>query len=128
MGTEERRSGVGAVGGKTAVVGLQMAVDRINRGGGILGRPVELIVADDESKPDTGRRAVEKLVTEDDIDVHVGGYLSNICLACMPVFVEHKVVNIITVCLHTTLTPSRCNRYTFRRFDIAPAPAAAFAP
>src|SRR5260370_39058252 len=128
MGTEERRSGVGAVGGKTAVVGLQMAVDRINRGGGILGRPVELIVADDESKPDTGRRAVEKLVTEDDIDVHVGGYLSNICIACVPVFVEHNVVNMIAVCLDPTLTTSKCNRYTFRPFDFAPAQAVAFAP
>jgi len=121
-------AGVAALGGKTAVIGLQMAVDRINRGGGILGRQVELIVADDESKPDTGRRAVEKLVTEDDIDVHVGGYLSNVCLACVPVFVEHNVVNMITVCLDTTLTTSKCNRYTFRPFDFAPAQAVAFAP
>jgi branched-chain amino acid transport system substrate-binding protein len=105
-----------------------MAVDRINRGGGILGRPVELIVGDDQSKPDSGRRAVEKLVTEDNIDVHVGGYLSNICLACVPVFVEHKVVNMISVCLDTTLTTSKCNRYTFRPYDFAPAQAVAFAP
>ncbi len=128
IGTEQPLTGVAALGGKTAVIGLQMAVDRINRGGGILGRQVELIVADDESKPDTGRRAVEKLVTEDEIDVHVGGYLSNICLACVPVFVEHNVVNMITVCLDTTLTTSKCNRYTFRPFDFAPAQAVAFAP
>ena len=56
--------------------------------GGINGRPVELIVADDESKPDVGRRKAEKLVVEDKIDAHVGGFLSNICLACMPVFEE----------------------------------------
>jgi branched-chain amino acid transport system substrate-binding protein len=128
IGTEQPLTGVAALGGKTAVIGLQMAVDRINWGGGILGRPVELIVADDESKPDTGRRAVEKLVTEDDIDVHVGGYLSNVCLACVPVFVEHNVVNMITVCLDTTLTTSKCNRYTFRPCEFAPAQAVAFAP
>jgi branched-chain amino acid transport system substrate-binding protein len=128
IGTEQPLTGVAALGGKTAVIGLQMAVDRINRAGGILGRPVELIVADDESKPDTGRRAVEKLVTEDEIDVHVGGYLSNICLACVPVFVEHNVVNMISVCLDTTLTTSKCNRYTFRPYDFAPAQAVAFAP
>ena len=34
-------SGAGAAGGKTALVGLQMAVDRINKNGGINGRPVE---------------------------------------------------------------------------------------
>jgi branched-chain amino acid transport system substrate-binding protein len=128
IGTEQPLTGVAALGGKTALIGLQMAVDRINKAGGILGRPVELIVADDESKPDTGRRAVEKLVTEDNIDVHVGGYLSNICLACVPVFVEHKVVNMISVCLDTTLTTSHCNRYTFRPYDFAPAQAKAFAP
>jgi branched-chain amino acid transport system substrate-binding protein len=128
IGTEQPLTGVAALGGKTALVGLQMAVDRINKAGGILGRPVELSVADDQSKPDIGRRAVEKLVTEDEIDAHVGGYLSNICLACVPVFVEHKVVNMISVCLDTTLTTSHCNRYTFRPYDFAPSQAKAFTP
>ena len=128
FGTEQPLTGVAASGGKTSLVGVQMAVDRINKEGGILGRPVELFVADDESKPDTGRRAVEKLVTDDDIDVHIGGYLSNICLACSPVFAEHKVVNMIGVCLDTTLTTTKCNLYTFRPYDFAPAQAKAFAP
>jgi branched-chain amino acid transport system substrate-binding protein len=128
LGTEQPLTGVAALGGKTALVGVQLAVDHINNSGGLLGRPIELIVADDESKPDTGRRAVEKLVTEDEIDFHVGGYLSNICLACAPVWVEHKVVNMIGVCLDTTLTTTHCNRYTFRPYDFAPAQAKAFAP
>jgi branched-chain amino acid transport system substrate-binding protein len=128
FGTEQPLTGVAASGGKTSLVGVQMAVDRINKEGGILGRPVELFIADDESKPDTGRRAVEKLVTDDDIDVHIGGYLSNICLACSPVFAEHKVVNMIGVCLDTTLTTTKCNIYTFRPYDFAPAQAKAFAP
>ena len=65
------------------------------------------IVADDESKPDVGRRKTEKLLVEDKVDVHVGGFLSNICLACMPVFEENKVVNMISVCLDTTLTTTQ---------------------
>src|SRR5207248_7925305 len=128
IGSEQPLTGVAALGGKTALVGLQMAVDRINKAGGILGRAVELIVADDESKPDSGRRKVEKLVTEDNIDAHVGGYLSNICLACVPVFTENQVVNMISVCLDTTLTTSKCNKYTFRPYDFAPSQAKAFAP
>ena len=128
IGTLQPLSGSGAAGGKTALVGIQMAVDRINKGGGINGRPVELIVADDESKPDVGRRKVEKMVVEDNIDAQVGGFLSNVCLACMPVFEESKVVNMISVCLDTTLTTSNCNRYSFRTFDYAPAQAVAFAP
>jgi branched-chain amino acid transport system substrate-binding protein len=128
IGTIQPLSGAGAVGGKTALVGVQMAADRINNSGGINGRPIELVVADDESKPDVGRRKAEKLVDEDKIDVQVGGFLSNICLACMPVWEEARIVNIISVCLDTTLTTTKCNRYSFRPSDYAPAQAVAFAP
>jgi len=67
-------------------------------------------------------------VQEDNIDVHVGGFLSNICLACMPVWEDAKIVNMISVCLDTTLTTTKCNRYSFRPYDFAPAQAVAFAP
>jgi branched-chain amino acid transport system substrate-binding protein len=128
LGMIQPLSGTAAPGGKTALVGGQMAVDHINKTGGINGRPLELQVADDESKPDVGRRKTEKLILEDKIDVHAGGYLSNICLACMPVYEEHKIVNMITVCLDTTITTSKCSRYTFRPFDFAPSQAVAIAP
>src|SRR5689334_18064933 len=101
IGSLQPLSGAAAAGGKTALVGVQMAVDRINAAGGINGRPVELIVADDESKPDVGKRKIEKLLVGDRIDAHQGGLLSNVCLACMPVFEEHKVVNMIGACLDT---------------------------
>ncbi len=67
-------------------------------------------------------------MVEDNIDVHEGGFLSNVCLACQPVFEEHKIVNMIGVCLDTTLTTTKCSRYTFRPFDYAPAQAVAIAP
>jgi branched-chain amino acid transport system substrate-binding protein len=128
IGSEQPLSGAGAAGGKTALVGLQMGADRINKNGGINGRPVELVIADDESKPDVARRKTQKMVEEDNIDIHCGGFLSNICLACMPVWEEAKIVNMITVCLDTTLTTTKCNRYSFRLHDYAPAQAVAFAP
>src|SRR5205814_950427 len=91
-------------------------------------RPVELVIADYESKPDVGRRKAEKLVVEDKVDVGEGGYLSNVCLACMPVFEEQQTVFMIGVCLDTTITTSKCSRYVFRPFDYAPSQAVAFAP
>jgi branched-chain amino acid transport system substrate-binding protein len=105
-----------------------MAVDRINSSGGINGRPVELIIVDDESSPAVARQKTTKMVQESNIDVHVGGFLSNICLACMPVWEEAKLVNMISVCLDTTLTTTKCNRVSFRVHDYAPAQAVAFAP
>jgi branched-chain amino acid transport system substrate-binding protein len=86
------------------------------------------VIVDDESKPDVARRKTEKMVQEDNIDVHVGGFLSNICLACMPVWEDAKIVNMISVCLDTTLTTTKCNRFSFRPYDFAPAQAVAFAP
>src|SRR2546427_739533 len=127
-GVPQPLAGTAAAGGKTALVGTQMAVDRINRSGRLNGRPIELVVADYESKPDVGRRKAEKLLVEDKIDVHEGGFLSNVSLACEPMFDEYKVVNMIGVCLDTTLTTSKCSRYTFRPFDYAPAQAVAFPP
>ncbi len=128
VGSMQPLTGAAAAGGITALVGTQMAVDRINKSGGINGRPIELIIEDSQSKPDTGRRKAEKLALEDKVDVHQGGFLSNICLACTPVWEEHKIVNMIGVCLDTTLTTSKCSRYTFRPFDYAPAQAVAMAP
>jgi branched-chain amino acid transport system substrate-binding protein len=72
IGTLQPLSGGAAIIGKTALVGVQMATDRINAGGGIHGRKIELIVADYESKPDVGRRKAEKLAVEDNVDAHVG--------------------------------------------------------
>src|ERR1700722_1061422 len=117
IGSEQPLSGPGAAGGKTAVVGLQMAADRINKNGGINGRPVELDIVDDESSPAVARQKTTKMVQDDGIDVHVGGFLSNICLACMPVWQDAKIVNMISVCLDTTLTTTACNRYSFRLHD-----------
>src|SRR5262249_56923943 len=110
-------AGWGAAGGKTSLVGTQLATERINKAGGINGRPIELVVADYESKPDVGRRKAEKLVQEDKVDVAEGGYLSNVCVACMPVFEDHKIAYMIGVCLDTTITTTKCSRYSFRPFD-----------
>ena len=128
IGSIQPLSGGAAAIGKTALVGLQVAVERINKGGGILGREVKLIAEDDESKPDVGRRKTEKLLVDDKVDATVGGVLSNICLACMPLYDRAKIVNMISVCLDTTITASKCSRYTFRPFDYAPAQAVAFGP
>jgi branched-chain amino acid transport system substrate-binding protein len=128
IGVLQPLTGVAAAGGKTALVGSQMGADRINKSGGINGRPVELVIADYESKPDVGRRKAEKLVVEDKVDVAEGGYLSNVCIACMPVFDEHRTVFMVGVCLDTTITTTKCSRYVFRPFDFAPAQAVAFAP
>jgi hypothetical protein len=51
IGTLQPLSGAAAAGGKTSLVGVQMAVDRINKAGGVNGRPIELIIADMSQSP-----------------------------------------------------------------------------
>ena len=54
---------------------MKVAVKEINKAGGLLGRQVELIVVDDEMKPEKGAAAVQRLVTVDKVDVLIGGDL-----------------------------------------------------
>ena len=114
IGTLQPLSGAAASGGKTALVGTQMAVDRINKMGGINGRPIELIVADYESKPDVGRRKAEKLRRRGQ-HRRAPGRLPFQRLPRLHAGVRREqVVNMIGVCLDTTITTTKCDRYTFR--------------
>jgi branched-chain amino acid transport system substrate-binding protein len=52
-----------------------------NASGGLLGRPVEMVIYDDQSDPTTGSRLYEKLITEDKVDLVLGPYSSGVTLA-----------------------------------------------
>jgi len=128
IGSLQSLTGVGAIAGRACLIGTELAVRRINASQGINGRPVELVVEDDQSRVDAGRRKAEKLATQDRVDAHLGVFLSDVCLACMSVWEQHRIVNMIGGCLDLRITTSRCSRYSFRPFDYAPAQAVAFAP
>jgi branched-chain amino acid transport system substrate-binding protein len=55
--------------------GMELAVEEINAAGGVDGRPLELVVADDQSDPDEGVSGIERLVEQD--VVAVGGTISS---------------------------------------------------
>src|SRR5574341_1362100 len=57
-------SGVVSAWGKVTQQGLVMAVDDINQAGGILGRKVEYLMEDDESKPAEGARKARRLALD----------------------------------------------------------------
>jgi len=112
-------SGTAAAGGKTALVGVQMAVDRIIKAGGSTAGQSS---CSSGLRVEARRRSAQgrEAVLEDKIDFHVGGYLSNVCLACMPVYEEQQGPHMVSVCLDTTITTTKCSRYSFRAFDYAP--------
>lgn len=67
-------------------------VDRLNKNGGLLGRPVEYTVLDDQSKPDVSRTLYEKLITSDNVDLILGPYGTASILAAMGVAQRYKKV------------------------------------
>lgn len=62
------------------VHGANVAVDLFNKQGGVLGRPVTILEADDASLPETALKAVTKLVHDDRVDVLMGTFNADCAL------------------------------------------------
>ena len=67
-------------------------VDRLNKNGGLLGRPVQYVLYDDQSKPDVSRTLYEKLITSDKVDLILGPYGTASILAAMGVAARYNKV------------------------------------
>ena len=63
---------------------VKMAIDDINAKGGVLGRKLEMVVADETENPETGISAIKKLTADEKVDVLIGGYTSGVTLAQLP--------------------------------------------
>lgn len=69
------------VQGTQVIDGMEIARDMINEDGGVLGRPIELVIEDDQGLPERGRAAAEKLINSDDVVALTGGHQSSVVLA-----------------------------------------------
>src|SRR5512134_638986 len=67
----------------------EIYVDELNKKNGLLGRPVEWILLDDQSKPDLARTLYEKLITVDKVDLLMGPYATGAILSAMGVAQRH---------------------------------------
>lgn len=63
----------------------EIFVDGLNKRGGLLGRPVEWTLKDDQSKPDLARTLYEQLITSDKVDLLIGPYGTANILSAMGV-------------------------------------------
>lgn len=77
---------------KWVKLGYEYWAEKLNKEGGLLGRPVELVIYDDEAKPDKGVMLLEKAITVDKVDLLLGGYPGHICAAQMPVAEKYGMV------------------------------------
>ncbi|WP_103131309.1 amino acid ABC transporter substrate-binding protein [Deinococcus aerius] len=74
-------SGPSSVSGQAARNGYLLALDEINKAGGVLGKPLELEIADDGSAPAKAVPEFVKLVTVDKVDFMAGGVSSATSIA-----------------------------------------------
>ena len=77
-------TGASALSGEAITRGLTVAIDEVNSNGGVLGgRPLELVIRDDESTPARGVSAARELIERENVAIVFGGIDSPVSLAML---------------------------------------------
>ncbi|MGH6906097.1 MAG: ABC transporter substrate-binding protein, partial [Geminicoccaceae bacterium] len=71
--------------------GMKVAVKELNDAGGLLGRPVELLIEDTSGVPDKGAAAFERLATRENVVAVTGSAHSAVCMAVGPLAHQHGI-------------------------------------
>ncbi|HVV73771.1 MAG TPA: ABC transporter substrate-binding protein, partial [Verrucomicrobiae bacterium] len=107
------------------VEGAKYAVEIVNKSGGILGRPVELLVEDSANDVGTGVQKTRKLIERDKVDVIFGDVNSGIAYAMAQVTGEMKVFHIVPGGHTDPITGTDCKWNVFRICNTTSMDAAA---
>jgi len=84
-------TGTTATFGISTKNGIDMAVDEINKAGGVLGKKVRIIVEDDQGKPEEAQTVVTKLITKDQVAAVLGEVASSRTMAAAPVAQQNGI-------------------------------------
>src|SRR3954454_23439228 len=87
-------TGAGASPSKVINTALDIWREDINAKGGLLGRPVELVIYDDQSTPANVPGIYTKLITVDKVDLLLGPYGTNFVAPAMPTIIQNKKLTI----------------------------------
>ncbi|MBM3354801.1 MAG: branched-chain amino acid ABC transporter substrate-binding protein [Betaproteobacteria bacterium] len=104
-------TGFAAADGKSAVQGAELAVEQINAAGGVNGRRLELVIQDDQARPDQALPLANKFIG-DGLKVVVSGSYSGPTRAAAGVFHQAKVPYVSAYAIHPDIT--RAGNYVFR--------------
>lgn len=94
--------------------GWEMAVAEINAGGGVLGRPLEVVSRDDGGRPGDAVTVANELVSREGVTLLFGTLLSNVGLAVADFAHQRKVVFLAAEPLTDALAWENGNAHTFR--------------
>ena len=96
-------SGSEAYYGNDMYQAYQLAAEDINKAGGILGRQVELFLADDGCNPNMSTQAASKILAQNPNFV-VGGYCSGSTIPALQLFYDEDLLMLISVANSTEIT------------------------
>jgi branched-chain amino acid transport system substrate-binding protein len=119
-------SGPVAYDGTNVVRGAQIAIDAVNAKGGVLGRPLQLVIEDGQCVPAESVNAAEKLCVRDKVPVIEGAFCSSSTGAVMPIIKKYKIPFVTGISTSPKLTESG-NEYFFRAVGTSKLFADAFA-
>jgi branched-chain amino acid transport system substrate-binding protein len=115
IGFDDTLTGTYAALGKNTLVGCQLALEQINAKGGILGRPVELLVEDSTSgDAGTAVQKARKLIERDRVSFLLGNVNSALSLAVAQVTSERGVLHIVPGGHTDAVTGASCHWNVFR--------------
>jgi ABC-type branched-subunit amino acid transport system substrate-binding protein len=114
IGLNYPKTGPYATQGLDQLRAATMAVEEINAGGGILGRPVELVIRDSQSKVDVTRRNVTELIEKEGIRMLFGGSASSVAVAAGEIAQEKGIPFFGTLTYSLDTTGKDGHRHTFR--------------
>ncbi|MEZ0190803.1 ABC transporter substrate-binding protein [Ralstonia solanacearum] len=114
IGLVDPLTGVYAAVAQNEVTGARLAVAQINARGGILGRPIELLVEDSANDVGTGVQKARKLIERDQVSFLIGDVNSGIAQAIAQVSNEKKVLHIVSGGHTDTITGSDCKWNVYR--------------
>src|ERR1035437_7551797 len=100
-------TGDNSVFGQSEATGLKIAVEEINKNGGVLGKPLELISVDTRSDPAEAANAVRRLVDQDKVSFVLGPSQSGSTLAATPIVTAAKIPLIAAAASNPYVTVSK---------------------
>jgi branched-chain amino acid transport system substrate-binding protein len=114
MGMVEPLTGAYAKLAEGEVEGARLAVEEVNRKGGILGRPVRLLVEDSANEIAAGVAKTRQLIDRDQVDFILGNVNSAVALAMTRVTAEKRKLHIVTGGHVDEITGRQCSWNVFR--------------
>jgi branched-chain amino acid transport system substrate-binding protein len=115
IGFDDTLTGTYAALGKNTLIGCQHAIEQINAKGGILGRPVELLVEDSTSgDAGTAVQKARKLIERDRVSFLIGNVNSALSLALAQVTNERGILQIVPGGHTDAVTGANCHWNVFR--------------